>query len=602
MKRLTIALAPLAALALLNALLTFDILMPTPLVRPQLLLAPEFVLFWLALLAVVAWRGVPSARLVSALAALYLLLVIGRYLDVAVRQLFGRPVNLFWDGPQIPRFLAVALRELPGWQVAAAMLAVAALAWAMVRLVRWAVGLAAHRAAPLAARRRWALAGSATVAVLVVTELARPGVSAALTGGARVLADPVAPIYWRQMSLLATALSPDALARALPARTPVEAALEAPPEQALATLAGRDVYLLMLESYGATVYDEPRAVAALRPRRAELAAAVAASGRQVVSGFVRSPTYGGASDLAHLGLLTGVDLADPRRHDLLLTTGRPTLAQFLRRHGYRTFGLYPAVSWEWPERAFYGYDVYLDGPSLGYRGPPFTAWRIPDQFALERFEQLHPRTGDEPPRLLFFATINSHMPYGPQPPVQPDLARLLGPLPFDEDELRRSPPREPDWLDQFPDYLHAFDTAYRWLAVHLRRPEPRETLIVIVGDHQPMANVSGSASWDVPVHVIARDPELLAPFVARGFAAGMEPPRRPLGALHELTAIMLEAFAGGSPGPLLPGATALCAEAPSRTPCAGASRPAAGRPAARRGRRRRTRPASAGSAPTRGSR
>jgi hypothetical protein len=61
-----------------------------------------------------------------------------------------------------------------------------------------------------------------------------------------------------------------------------------------------------------------------------------------------------------------------------------------------------------------------------------------------------------------------------------------------------------------------------------------------------MANVSGSQSWDVPVHVVARDPALLAPFLAHGFAPGMEPPRRPLGAMHELTAILLQAFAGRS--------------------------------------------------------
>ncbi len=570
MKRLTIALAPVFALVLLNAALSFDLLAPTPLVRLQLLLAPELVLLWLALLAAVAWRGVPTARLVSALAAIYLLLVAGRYVDVAVRQLFGRPVNLYWDGPQIPRFLAVALRELPWWQVAVAVLAIGAAGWAVARVVRWAVGLAAQQAAPRAVRHRWAVAGSAAVALLVAIELARPGASAALTGGTRLLADPVSPIYWRQLSLLAAALSPAALERALPARTPVEEALARPPaQQPLGALAGRDVYILMLESYGATVYDEPRAAAALRPRRAELADAVAASGRQVVSGFVRSPTYGGASDLAHLGLLTGVDLADPRRHDLLLTTGRPTLAALFRRHGYRTFGLYPAVSWEWPERAFYGYDVYLDGPSLDYRGPPFTAWRIPDQFALERFEKLHPRTADAPPRLLFFATINTHMPYGPQPPVQPDVDRLLGARPFDEDDLRLARASEPDWLDQFPDYLRSFDTTYRWLATHLRRAEPRETLTVIVGDHQPMANVSGSSSWDVPVHVIARDPALLAQFVARGFVPGMEPPRRTLGAMHELTALMLQAFAGDSPAEPAPSADAACSGGDCRAAMAG---------------------------------
>jgi hypothetical protein len=544
MKRLAVAAAPAVALLLLNALLSFDLWAPTPIVRPQLLLAPEFVLLWLALLAATAWRGVPSARTLSVLAAIYLLLVLGRYADVAVRQWFGRPLNLYWDGPQIPRFVAVAAREWPAWQLLGLVVALALLAWGLALLVRWALAQAAQRAAPYALGRRWALAASAVAGVLVLLQLGNPAALGALTGNGRWMAQPVAPLAWRQASLLATAWSPSAMARALPERTPVEAALTAPGGDALAGLAGRDVTILMLESYGATVYDQPRAADALRPRRAELAAAIAASGRQVVSGFVRSPTYGGASDLAHLGLLSGVDLSDPLRHDLLLTTGRPTLTTLLRGHGYRTFGLYPAVSWEWPERAFYGYDVYLDGPSLGYRGPPITFWRIPDQFALERFEQLHPRTADAPPRLLFFATINTHMPYGPQPPVQADVARLLGPQPFEDGELRQALAGEPSWLDQFPDYVRSFDTTYRWLAVHLRRPEPREALIVIVGDHQPMANVSGSGSWDVPVHVIARDPSLLAPFVARGFAPGMEPPRRSLGAMHELTEMMLAAFAG----------------------------------------------------------
>lgn len=547
MKRLALAAAPLIALLLLNALLSFDLLAPTPLARPQALLAPEFVLLWLALLAVVAWRGVPSARMLSALSAIYLLLVLGRYADVAVRQWFGRPLNVYWDAPQIPRFLLVAARDWPSWQLVALVACLALFAWLLARLVRWAVGEAARRAAPFALKRRWALGASVLAGVPVLLQLGNSP-TASLTGDARWLSAPVTPMLWRQAGLLATAFSPAAIARALPATTPVEVALAAPGGQPLAGLAGRDVAIVMLESYGATVYDEPRAAAALRPRRAELAAAVAASGRQVVSGFVRSPTYGGASDLAHLGLLSGVDMSDPVRHDLLLTTGRPMLTTLFRRHGYRTFGLYPAVSWQWPEREFYGYDVYLDGPSLGYRGPPITFWRIPDQFALERFEQLHPRTADEPPRLLFFATINTHMPYGPQPPVQPDLARLLGPQPFDETELRQALARAPDWLDQFPDYVRSFDTTYRWLAVHLRRPEPREGLIVIVGDHQPMANVSGSASWDVPVHLIAGDPALLAPFVARGFTPGMEPPRQSLGAMHELTAMLLEAFDGPRAG------------------------------------------------------
>jgi len=50
------------------------------------------------------------------------------------------------------------------------------------------------------------------------------------------------------------------------------------------------------------------------------------------------------------------------------------------------------------------------------------------------------------------------------------------------------------------------------------------------------------ASWNVAVHLITRDPELLAPFVALGFRPGLDPQRPTLGGLHDLTALLLKAF------------------------------------------------------------
>jgi hypothetical protein len=50
------------------------------------------------------------------------------------------------------------------------------------------------------------------------------------------------------------------------------------------------------------------------------------------------------------------------------------------------------------------------------------------------------------------------------------------------------------------------------------------------------------ASWDVPVHLITRDPALLERFIALGFRPGLDPQRPSLGGLHELTALLLKAF------------------------------------------------------------
>ena len=67
--------------------------------------------------------------------------------------------------------------------------------------------------------------------------------------------------------------------------------------------------------------------------------------------------------------------------------------------------------------------------------------------------------------------------------------------------------------------------------------------MIVIGDHQPPAAVSGErAPWDVPVHIIASRPELLASLRAHGFADGLTPRRPILGPMHELLPVLLKAF------------------------------------------------------------
>jgi hypothetical protein len=528
----------LSALLFLNGMLSFTTWWPTPGILPDERLAPEFVWLWLLLLGTLRLRGVLSRRAVNVLAVGYLLLVLGRYLDVTAPSLFGREVNLYWDGAQIPRFLWVTAQDLPWWVSAGALAALAFCLWLLYRSLRWAIAIAASEAASYALRTRWVLLLTAMAIVLVSANYA--GVRATWP----VVSKPVIPTYWRQATILYTALSLQRLDQALPPSTTLQTALAAPTGAALAALRGRDVYLIFMESYGAVAYDNPRAVAGLTEARRRFAADLAAGGRDVVSAFVSSPTFGGASDLAHLSLMSGIDLADPLRHDLLLTSTRPTLSTLFRAHGYRVYGLYPALSWEWPERAFYGFDEFDEAGSLGYRGPPLGYWSIPDQYSIARFEQLHPRGGDVPPRLVFFPTITCHFPFNPVPPYQPDWQRVLTDQPFEQADIARALAERPDWLDMLPGYVRMVEYTYRWLGGFLRQAEPRETLFVLVGDHQPTANISGEgARWDVPVHIVSRDPALLKGFVDQGFRPGLDPPRQPLGGLHDLTAMLLRGFA-----------------------------------------------------------
>ena len=530
----------LLALAVLNTALSLRNWWPTPGVLPDLRLAPEFVALWLLLLALVAWRGALSPRLLTGLSVVYLLLVLGRYADVTVPALFGRAVNLYWDGQQIPRFLWVSAREYPWWASAAAIAAVLALLTALYLLLRWALATVARDAVPYALRAKWTWLP--TLLALAAVAVHQVGAAPALTW--HLVAKPVTPTYVRQALLLGTAFMPGRLAAALPQAPVLAAAMTAAPEQALGALRGRDFKLIFLESYGAMAFDNPRVAAQLAPARAQLAADIAASGNLVASAFVRASTFAGASELSHLSLLSGIDLSDPLRHDLLLTSRRPTLTSLFRRAGYQSVGLYPALSWDWAERAYYGFDLFLDGRDLDYRGPALGYWKIPDQFSLARFDQLQPVGPDTPPRFLFFPTITSHLPFGPVPPYQSDWERLLTSDPYGAAESARLQTAYVDWLDMLPNYVGMFDYTFRWLGGYLLRPQPRESVMLWVGDHQPAASVSGEgASWEVPVHVITRDPELLARFVALGFRPGLQPQRPALGGMHDLTALLLKAFA-----------------------------------------------------------
>jgi hypothetical protein len=60
-----------------------------------------------------------------------------------------------------------------------------------------------------------------------------------------------------------------------------------------------------------------------------------------------------------------------------------------------------------------------------------------------------------------------------------------------------------------------------------------DTLMIVLGDHQPSANVTrDSPSHEVPVHVISRDRSFIQRFVAAGYVLGMRmsmnQPARPM--------------------------------------------------------------------------
>jgi phosphoglycerol transferase MdoB-like AlkP superfamily enzyme len=249
-----------------------------------------------------------------------------------------------------------------------------------------------------------------------------------------------------------------------------------------------------------------------------------------------------------------VEARDEDTNVVLMAQQRDTLVTTFARHGYRTIAVMPGLRQRWPEGAFYGFDHIYDTAQLDYRGPRFGWWTVPDQFALARLDVLEAARdraddgsgGGSAPRFVFFPTTSTHAPFGPTAPYQPDWSRVVSDEPYGKPDVERALALEPDYLNLGPSYARAVSYAYASIGGYLRQHSGRDIVMVVIGDHQPAAAVSGEgASWDVPVHVITSRAAVLDRLRERGFRPGVHPPRTALGKMHALLPTLLDAFGGG---------------------------------------------------------
>jgi len=311
----------------------------------------------------------------------------------------------------------------------------------------------------------------------------------------------------------------------------------------LAAVRDADVFLIFIESYGAIAFERPDMAPPLAAGRADLDAAIHASGREVVSAYAESPTFGGSSWLAHLSLMSGIEVRDPETNARLMTEKRETMVTSFGRARHRTVALMPGLRQVWPEGAFYNFDESYGANRLDYRGPEFGWFAIPDQFSLAKFDALEAAQPSRAPRFVFFPTISTHFPFIPTPPYQPDWTRIFDAHPYDGPSIVRAYAQQPDWTHFGPGYVQAIAYDYATLAGYLRRPKARDFVMILLGDHEPAAAVSGEgASWDVPVHVIASRPSILDALRTYGFRDGLTPARPSLGKMHTLLPVLLDAL------------------------------------------------------------
>jgi hypothetical protein len=454
----------------------------------------------------------PPTLLLWGLAAASAALFALRVADIAIPWFFGRNLNAAIDARFVPFFVKLLADSMAPLEFAALAALGLAVLLAAIALVRAALQTVWRTVA----MRGWSglVLGFAVLGVgwfwmpkAPSTPDARPVISADALGAATSAVDSV--------------LRAEGLRGAHRARLDAAQAT-LPAKSDFAPLGGRSVVLIFIESYGLVTAREPVFAAPMDRLRADLQIRLDAAGFASATGLLRSPITGGGSWMAHGTLLAGAKIAAQDAYEVMLVSGIRTLAHRFAEAGYRTLALMPRIDLPWPEGKLLGFgDIRLQ-PELHYRGPRFAWESLPDQWVLARFgrEDLKPA-----PLFAKIVLASSHTPFERVPAYVEDWATLAAPEPYMDLPVREFPVRLGQIFEQDAGYLAAVSYALESVVRFAAERTDDETLFVVLGDHQPPLTVARkTGDFSVPIHVFSRKAELVAPFQARGYVPGLQPP------------------------------------------------------------------------------
>jgi len=436
--------------------------------------------------------------------------------DTTARMSLARPLNLYLD-IQLLSAVANLLRGTLGAFVGTLVLAGGLIALLSVGAL---LGFLLSTLHPEPARRRQSIAGAVALGIVLAA----------------------VPARWLHPSGVALGLPAVQLAREqvrhvrsmMQENDRFTAEMAAAPDRYSGTpglldgLDGRDVILAFVESYGISALNDDRYAPTILPRLASMLESFEDAGLYVVTGQLVAPSQGGMSWLGHGSILSGLWLENQLRYDLLLASDRQTLVDDFEAAGYRTTALMPAITMAWPEGERFGYERIYAWQDIAYAGPPLNWVTMPDQFTWSYLERTI-RGLDDRPLFAEVGLISSHAPWTPILPVLEDWesigdGEVFAPF-ADAGETPEELWRDGDRVREH--YALAVGYAIDAMASYAARYVDDNTVLIALGDHQPAPLITGDdASRAVPVHVIARDPDVLEPFLRWDFLPGALPPER----------------------------------------------------------------------------
>ena len=294
-----------------------------------------------------------------------------------------------------------------------------------------------------------------------------------------------------------------------------------PGDQLLTALRGKDVLLVFVESYGQFAVQGSSIAPGIDRTLATGATQLQAAGFSARSGWIKSPTFGGTSWLAHSTMQSGAWVDNQGRYNVLMGSGRFTLSQAFKRAGWRVIDDVPPDDRPWPQGfSFYHFDRVYNRLDVGYHGPSYAYASMPDQYtylALQRLELAKPHRR---PLFAEIDTVSSHEPWTAIPPMIPwnrvGDGSIFKTLPVDRTGTRSTE----------QGYGHSIEYSLRALFSFVEHYGRKNLVVIALGDHQPAHIVTGyGVNHDVPISIIAHDPAVLRRLARFGWVDGVQPSR-----------------------------------------------------------------------------
>ncbi|MGV9704487.1 sulfatase-like hydrolase/transferase [Streptomyces sp. NPDC003483] len=499
------------------ALVLFALLMPNSSAgfRPgEFVRIPVEAVFGAAVLIVLPRR---PRLVVAALGGLVLgVLTVLNLLDIGFTEYLGRGFNLVLDWSLFSDAYSY-LQDTMGKQ---ATLGIAVALVVLVVVLLAVMALAVVRLADLMSRHTATATRSTLVAGTVWIACSALGVQ--FTGVPVASASTAKSVEDRTKRVQATLRDEAAFAKF----AKKDAFANTPPDQLLTDLRGKDMMITFIESYGRSAIEDPVMAPGVDATLTAENQKLVKAGFAAKSGWLTSATYGGSSWLGHSTFLSGLWISNQQRYRTVTAGDHLTLTKaFKKSGGWDTVGVMPGVQKAWPESKFYGLDKVYDSHKLQYKGPKFSWSTMPDQYALTAFERLvHGKKHDKPLMSEIILT-SSHQPWAPIPKLVPQDQVGDGSI-YDSIEKAGKRPADiiTDSTKSKQEYGKSIQYSVSSLINYLVKYGNKDTVLIFLGDHQPIARVSGNhASRDVPVSIVAKDPKVLDRIADWGWTDGLQP-------------------------------------------------------------------------------